>query len=303
MGEKEKKQKKDFAEFTKEVEARMQAEMRGRAEVYLETYQKNNGTWVHGLVVREPKTNVSPAFQLDPMYREYAEGRMTVEDCIEQIKHTYVEARRPEGIEIGEVDDFSQMRNKIMLMLVNKGKNKSRLADVPHVDFLDLSFMFYVMPGGDERTFLSLTVTDTMAKKWDVSAEQLMEIAMQNEQRENPIILKRLVDLFPDQSSLEGNAEYQSQLYVLKGSGEKFGATALFQPGVMERLHQLFEDDFYLIPSSVHEWLIIQDAKSQLWWEVNELIRSINGGPYIADWEVLSDHAYVYLHSERRIVY
>ena len=70
-----------------------------------------------------------------------------------------------------------------MFKLINTAQNRAFLRTVPHIDFLDLSIVFYVLLEITDEGTASMAVTLEHAEQWGVSAEQLWEDAGENVKR------------------------------------------------------------------------------------------------------------------------
>lgn len=83
-------------------------------------------------------------------------------------------------------------------------------------------------------------------------------------------------------------------LYMLTSSA---GAGVMFSNDCLNKLHEKF-GDFYILPSSVEEVLIVPCGKSELRnytsGELVGIIREINAGPDITDDKFLSDSLFMY---------
>ena len=79
--------------------------------------------------------------------------------------------------------------------------------------------------------------------------------------------------------------------YVLTNSRFFWGAGALFYPGMIERIHDLLGGDFYVLPSSVHELILIkvddQDPR-----QLADLVRSANRS-VVRDSDILADDLFI----------
>ena len=82
-------------------------------------------------------------------------------------------------------------------------------------------------------------------------------------------------------------------LYVASVQGMNHGAGVLAYPGFLDVAAQKFGGDFFIIPSSVHEVLLMKDEGGITAKEMQDIISSVNQNE-VAPEERLSDHAYRY---------
>ncbi|MDD5850097.1 MAG: DUF5688 family protein [Firmicutes bacterium] len=110
--------------------------------------------------------------------------------------------------------------------------------------------------------------------------------------------LKNMIRLLPPRgenlAGLVGEREQDQGLLVLTNRVNLYGAAVVFYPGLLKSLADAVGGSFYLIPSSVHE-MILLPGESLLVpvAEVNEMIRDINRAD-VAPKDVLSETLYRY---------
>ena len=86
--------------------------------------------------------------------------------------------------------------------------------------------------------------------------------------------------------------------YILSNKSGVFGAVYLASPEVMEKISGLFPEGFYLLPSSVHEILVMPKdgngpGQEKTPFELGEMVREVNRTCVERD-EILSDRIYEY---------
>lgn len=129
---------------------------------------------------------------------------------------------------------------------------------------------------------------------WDDG--RLMEEVLRNSmQRRPPVLLEFLGDRMGSENLLYRNDPVPANrlMYILTTRDFAFGAVALFYPGVQERLARIMAGNYYAIPSSVHEFIILPEsdrygeaALAQMLYEVNRDV--------VEPEDVLTDTLYYY---------
>lgn len=87
-----------------------------------------------------------------------------------------------------------------------------------------------------------------------------------------------------------------SPLYILTNREKCLGAVSIAIPGEAELIAEQIRSDYYVLPSSIHECLILPDDGSYEEETLNQLVRSVNM-TQVDPSEVLSDHVYHYSRS------
>lgn len=86
--------------------------------------------------------------------------------------------------------ELSDCSNKITYRLVSKERNKQFLESVPHLPFLNMAVVFYIIHHVSKEGMESICVTNELAGKWGLSAKSLYIIAEKN----TPILLPPVID-------------------------------------------------------------------------------------------------------------
>lgn len=286
----------NYQEFRDNVKDYITNQMEPNKKVILQPVLKNNGINYDGLVIIDPEINITPTIYLNPYYHRYLSG-VTIEDIYDDILNTYYENMPKEDFDISLFCDFEKAKTKIAMKLVNKEKNQEILQDVPHVDFQDLALIFVCMIRNIINDELgTILIHNHHLKLWNITDETLYQIALENAPSLLPYkfddmeeLLQHLID--PPLPFLE-----ELNLFVLTNAAKVHGATSIVYPGVLKEISRKFNDDLIIIPSSVHE-VILVPASSLLekytFDELSDMINEVNE-TQLTDDEILSNHAYLY---------
>lgn len=285
--------------FIQEVIARVQAVVGEEAGVYVQEVRKNNNVLMHGLTILRKGGNVSPTIYLDSFYEMLQEG-VDMEEIVSKILAAYVR-----GLPRGRVDmeffrDFEKVRDRIVYRLVNREKNRELLEEIPHVDFLDLAICFYYSYEHPELGDGMILIHNAHAAMWGTSHRELMHLAERNTPRLLPSQLSSMENSLQgilDEEQLAELREMQREtgkyLYVLSNTRHIQGAAAILYPGILAEAARHLGGSFYILPSSIHEVILLPDDGRSCGRELHEMISEINRSQ-LQEEEVLSDYAYRY---------
>ena len=78
------------------------------------------------------------------------------------------------------------MKDRIVFKLVNAGRNKDKLAGLPHRRFHDLAVVFYAMLGESKMKQGFVEITNDMMRYWNITLDELETVAKENAIRLNP---------------------------------------------------------------------------------------------------------------------
>jgi len=202
---------------------------------------------------------------------------------------------------INEIQNVSAISEKIVFRLVNTKMNEDVLKERVHRKFLDLSIIYFVQIENGGNHFENLVITHQLAKMWKIEESDLWKIA-----------LKNMLKLFPPQfttlesvlmTKLYGSKkidEEEDGLLYLSNTSNFYGASCIFYPKVLENIRRKIQNDYYIIPSSVHEVLILL-ADSIGKEELNQMIQEVNA-TVVESREILAEHCYKYDSKKNEII-
>lgn len=288
-----------FEKFLNTVTGRVQEIAGADATVQLQEVRKNNNVMMHGLTIERKGRNVSPTIYLDSFY-EMLEDGMEMEHIVRRILEVYVRGLPRENVDMEFFRDLRQVRDRIVYRLVNRDKNRELLSEVPHVGFLDLAVCFYYSYTHPELGEGMILIHNTHMEMWETCHRELMRLAERNTPRLMPAQLCSMDSALRgilDEEALAGLRRMQREthkyLYLLSNERRCHGATVMLYPGMLEKAAQQLGGDFYILPSSIHEVLLLRDDGQSSGQQLHEMIAEINS-TQLREEEVLSDYAYRY---------
>ena len=275
--------------------------------IELQDVRKNNGCICHGIVIREPGSNVAPAIYLDDMFADYRRGRSFV-DIVKAVAGIYEENRMPEcfRFDTAMITDYARAKDKICLRVVNTDRNRELLSDVPHVPFCDLSIIFCIKMPKMQGQEASVTIRNGLMDSWGVDADTLYQVAKHNTPRLLPGSVRSmesvLSEIFCDEpgdflmSEFDGvnpADESGSAMYVASNRERLNGAAVFLYDSLLSGFADRIGADFYIIPSSIHELIFLPEIPfADVDW-IRETVLSVNAEEVPPE-EVLSDNVYRY---------
>lgn len=263
---------------------------------------KNNDLQLDSLVIFSEQVNVSPNFYLQQYYEKYLHG-VSMEAIISDILENYEKTRQMMGKY--QIDlSLETCRDKIIYRLSSGEKNRMRLENVPSIPFLDMVITFHVLMMEEEDGIGSVMVRNTLLQEWKLSTRQLFQLAQENTMRMFPLqvhsmaqMLSDLEEKYPElaeeypEGVLQGQG-FQNTLVVSNQKGIN-GAAVLLYPGCLARLEEQCAGGYYILPSSIHEVLVLPDEDQIYGSGLQNMVQEVNKNCVQPD-EILSDHVYHY---------
>lgn len=278
-------------------------------EVFIQNVTKNNDIELKGLVISTPDTNVAPTIYLNPYFNRYTMGE-DYDKLVEKIISVYEEHKVTEVLDISFFLDWKKARERIVFKLVNYEENRELLKSVPHVKYLDLAVVFnywFKPPCGEYATIL---IHNKHLDYWEVSQDELYDIAMANTPELLPYNFMDMMQIMM-LMAVEGKLHFTDYLrmqpmYILTNQYKINGAGCILYPELLKTFADMMGSDLCIIPSSVHETLLVPLMPTGMcyemdWEEVSKMVQEINDTQLALE-EVLSDHAYKYIRATGEIV-
>lgn len=194
--------------------------------------------------------------------------------------------------------EYYEVHDRIFAKLINTEKNADLLEKIPNEPVLDLSLVFYLFrdndPDGEE-----ILVTEEMLDNWKVDYFQVFEDAMANTRSIMGESVRPLRDLIGEMlrdSKIDIDLCEEDEvmpMYVMTNLWRRNGAVCVLFKETVKELADMLDEDLYVIPSSVHEVIIVPAEKGVCRKDLDQMIREINKSE-LDSRDVLSDHAYYF---------
>lgn len=183
--------------------------------------------------------------------------------------------------------DFESVKEKLVYKLINTEKNRELLKDVPHVEFLDLSIVFQYIVSKDEEITVSILIHNAHMRLWKVSVEEVYRIARNNTQNLMGYEMLNMEDIVLEMMNMEKVCDledmgemkelsHNTPMYVLTNKSRLFGAVCIIYPDLLKDFACAIKSGFYVIPSSVHEVILVPSEDTFEADEIRRMIKKIN---------------------------
>lgn len=273
-------------------------------EVVGEVYQvrtneirKNNGVVLQAVVIREEGESVSPTIYIDKFIEDIEKEEVTVAEVAEKIFGMYEENRKPElGATVSDLTKKEFILGHVEYQLVNADRNAERLQGVPSKKIADLAALYRTVISNDERGTASYIVSDEMMKNAEISIEELDEAADRNTKNAG-FLVKSMQQVMAEMMGMpEEMAEAMAdgpQMFVLTNDRKTNGASILLFKEQLVELAEKVDDDFFILPSSIHELLAIPASQVDDAEQLRQMVREVNDTQVAPD-EILGYEVHLY---------
>lgn len=299
----------DIKDFVEIVKNNVQERLGKKYKVTVQKASKNNGVVYTGLCIKREGLAAAPLIYLDDFFEKYKKNCTTLSEVIEHM----IRLGRKENLSVDmkRFLNYESVRDNIVYRLINTESNRELLKDIPHIDFLDLSIVFRYLLKEKEYGSLSILVYNEHLKLWDVTVEDLYESAKENTQRLERPKIKNMVQVLCDIMKDEAPDTYNNDafvekfsdsipMYVLSNEKRIEGSACMLYSDVIKNFADMIESSLYIIPSSIHELLLVPSEDFSDSGQFKNMIKEVND-TQVKKEERLSYSLYCYDREKDRI--
>jgi hypothetical protein len=263
---------------------------------------KSNDVRLHGIVIIRKGQKAGINVYIDDLFMRYEHGEELTQ-LLEEAKTRCLTALQTEIPPIPRESSFrlDRIRDRLTVRLLDVRSNRSYMMDRPYIDAGNGLVM--VVQINAEESIMSewiITVNNTLLESIGCSREELLTAALSNTIRLEPPVMLRLRDFVfsDDQKNLleeydESVKKDSESAYMLTNKSRFKGAAVLFYPGVMAKTADVLGCGYYVLPSSMHELIIIPDSMGMSIRSMTEMLHHGNEA-YVDEEEFLSDRVFHY---------
>ena len=299
----------DIEKFAEVIKDSVKKRLGKDYQVTICNMNKNNCVAYIGLSVKKNGQSVASVVYLNDYFQQYKSGDATLLQITDYVAGT-VKMESPK-IDVKRFLNYESVRKMIVYRVISTERNKELLEDLPHIEYMDLSIVFNVLVSQDYMGVASMFVRNIHMKLWDVTVEDLYKDAEENTQKLERYEIKSmtsvLCEIMEEVSPVEyDHDECMKQLsgsvpvYVLSNKKRVEGAVCMLYTDVIKNFSDTVDKDLYIIPSSIHELLLLPTQNKDDGEQIKKMIQEIND-TQVKPEEILSYSLYYYNREEDKI--
>jgi len=249
-----------------------------------------------GLTIRDKDAKVAPTINLTTLEKEMREEGHSVDWAVDAIDEIYQKAM----LDLPEVPEFTEeyAKEHLHYRLLSRDKNPEIYETSPCQEFNDLILVPYIDIESTPEMSSSARVTYANMSAMGLTEEKVKEAATRNM---IPVV-KTMNEVMREIMSKDGmddefidllmGPNEESKMYVCTNGEKNYGAACIFFGNTMEKLSDELGDSLYLLPSSVHECLIIP-ASTMSYDDALKMVTDVNRET-VSEEDFLSDNVYFF---------
>ena len=285
--------------FTEDLRDRLY-EQGMEADVSIRPVNKLNESY-EAVTVTPEGNNIGVNIPIDRIYEEVNAGTSydkAMDRTVDLIKNGL--EQKPD-LDVDTLSDYSKMKEMLAMEVVSAEANKEMLETLPHKDLEDMAIVYRFVVTSDEEGRASILVTNKMIESMGVTPEQLHADAMENAPVIRPVENKGMSEVMAEQVGVE-QAEMmrlypvppeEEHMFVATVPDKVHGASVIAYQDFMDKAAEKIGGDFFILPSSLHEVLIVPDDGRSNLYDLEKMVREVND-TQVAPADKLTDSVYHY---------
>ena len=201
--------------------------------------------------------------------------------------------------DIDNLLNYEEMKNKLSIEVISAEANKELLLNIPHGRIEDLAAVYRFVLKSESTGKASILISNEMMQKMEITHEQLKNDALYNAPIIRPAVIKGMNEVIKELMGKEayelanvtGNVE--ESVYVATVPDKDSGAGVLSYQNFMDQAAERVGGDFFILPSSIHEILIVKDDGEMKAELLRNMVQQINRTELMPE-DKLSDNVYHY---------
>ena len=269
---------------------------------------KTNDLCRPALIVREPKKEVGKTIYLEEAMKKHMVEGVDIDDLAEDIVSFY--ETKSEFEELTALYLIEQMKNfeylldgHITLKLINRSMNERFLQGKAYLEFLDLAIVFCMTLRDSDSGIGVIVIPKEFTRFWNISLREAFKKVLNVLERNYPITRTTLFEFMLRQIKNHSDELEEMHIHDFDVSKEMYiqtnqlnlngSTTMLYRNNLAEFCEEKGIDEVYIIPSSIHEIILIPKFEEADEKYFKSIIREVNDTLLASD-EILSNNLYIY---------
>lgn len=256
---------------------------------------------------KEGKTTVMPTFYFEDLYDAYSHHNDLTRELYEisdSMKNAITK-----GISMSEDISLKTVKKNVIAELVNPEVCRAYIDGIPHREFLNLYIIYRWVLNIDESGVYSGIIDNELMSAVEMDEQMLYECAMRNTRKMIVPQIKNFDTVVRGMMRREGSSESEikrvtknlnkdNRVYMLTNKYHFKASTALIYSEVLDQIARKADSDYYIVPTSVNESLIVPVKAGIEPEKLQEMLTESNNYYFSNDDNMLSDTVYYYDRNE-----
>lgn len=300
----------NFEQFVEDVKAEIKHYLPDEfkdAQIDILQHNKLNESYL-GMTVRKDDQTIAPTVNLEHYYEMFQAFDENLDIVMQQVADLVT--LKPIHLDLSLFTNYEVAKEHLFIRVSDAERNGELLTGLPHRRVENLAITYHIVAEIGEEGIGSTPVTNRMLNGFGITEEQLHQDALDNSPKIFPAKVEAMSSMMDkmmrEDMRRAGMTEEEIDLYfenmglnepnpltVVTNEHQTNGAAVLFYPGQMEKLGESVKGDFFILPSSTHEVLILPDDGGMTYQELKAMVMEINS-TQVSPEDRLADEVYHY---------
>lgn len=249
------------------------------------TALKNNRE-ICGYILKTDKSNCCPVIYYDPAWDTIPDNTLA-QNLMKMFDEHFCES-----IDIATYLDQEYVRNNIKIRIIsNRNIDNLIKNDVAYTPLLDMVIIYY-LPFGSQPSdgVASVKLTNNLMEKIGISMDEAYECSIQN--MEKDATCDSMFNILKDRFHEDFMLDCDDKMYIVSNHENVYGASAILCPSVVKHLQELMGSQFAILPSSVHECIIVPYESKETLDMYVAMVHEVN--QTLDEDDILTENVYYY---------
>lgn len=202
-------------------------------------------------------------------------------------------------VNVNALMNYEIMKEKLSVEVISAEVNEELLAKVPHDRIEDLAVVYRFIMESNEDGRASILVNNDLIERMGVTHEQLRADALENSTEIRPAVIQGMNEVMKEMMGPEAYEMFgipddtEEMMFIATVPDKNSGAGVLAYQDFMDQAAEKIGGDFFILPSSIHEILLVPDDGQKGADELKAMVMDVNA-TQVSPEERLSDNVYHY---------
>ena len=234
------------------------------------------------LMVSVGDSKMSMAFRLNEIYKDVEDGEdidHAVFKMVNTIESSITVIKTKEDEVKDFVSNYENVKDHTYLRMIPG--NSPVLKDTPHKMIEDMALVVNIHLDSltDDNGRSCVVISKPLMEMYGIDEKQLFADAEKNSIENEPIVFRPLVDMIKgliENEEIPDPADMGIVTYIATNASGFQGAAVAGYPDFAEKAAEALGGSFYMLPSSVHEFILIKDDGTPKAKDLNAMIKNVN---------------------------
>lgn len=217
--------------------------------------------------------------------------------CVKEVCDIFinnqVEAQEADAL-VENIKSWEKSRGKVYPILLAYEGNEELLENLIYRPYLDLALCYALCLEDEKHGRMTVRVSHGLLSVWGICTEELHTQAFEN-MKSGGYKLTKISQVLVELGVIdEEDARLdEGGFSILTNRKKQYGAAGILNTDLLARFADMVKSNLFLLPSSIHEVIVVPDNGGVTLEEYTEMVRDVNA-TMLRKEERLADHPYYY---------